>query len=120
MDVAAQQVGAQHRHECESKHQGTAEREHDDHRHGFEHFPLDALEREDGQIDDGDDQHPEEHRVGDFLGGPQDFPRALFSGEPPAQGMLSFAQVTDDVFNHHHRAVDDQAEVHGTEAHQVA
>ncbi len=50
----------------------------------------------------------------------QDFPRALFSGEPSAQGMLSFAQMTDDVFNHHHRAVDDQAEVHGTETHQVS
>jgi hypothetical protein len=66
-DVAAEQQGAKRGHEREREHQGAAEREHDGDRHGVEHFPLDAGQGEDGQIDERDDEHAEEHGAADLL-----------------------------------------------------
>ena len=45
---------------------------------------------------------------------------ALLNRENPTQLMLAVGQLTDDVLHDHHRSVDDQAEVHGSEAHQIA
>jgi hypothetical protein len=49
LNLATEQIGAQHGHQGDGEHERTTEREHDDERHGLEHLPFDALQREDGQ-----------------------------------------------------------------------
>ena len=119
-DVAAEQERAQHGHQRKREDERAAEREHHDHGHRLEHFPLDALEREDGHIDDRDDEHAEEHRIRHFLRRTQHFLRAFRSGEAAPERVLPLAEMAHDVFHHHHCAVDDEAEINRAEAHQVS
>ena len=44
----------------------------------------------------------------------------LLDREHPTQQMLAMGQLTNDVLHDHHSPVDDEAEVHGSEAHQIA
>ena len=44
----------------------------------------------------------------------------LGSGERAVQLVLTQAEAADDVFHHHDRAINDEAEVNRAEAHQVA
>ena len=62
VNFAAQQERAQHRHEREREHERAAEREHHGERHRMKHFPFDAGERENRDINNRDDDHAEEHR----------------------------------------------------------
>ena len=63
-DFPAEEIRAKRGHERERERQRADEREDDGDGHRLEHFPLDAGEREDREIDDGDDKHAEEHRAG--------------------------------------------------------
>jgi hypothetical protein len=44
---------------------------------------------------------------------------ALGHGEPATQGVLFFTEMADDVFHHDDGTINDEAEVDGSEAHQV-
>ena len=119
VDPPAKQEGAEHRHEREREEQRTGERKHHGDGHRVEHLPLDARQREDRHVDDGDDDHAEEHRGADLLARGEHHLRALLLGKRAPQGVLTCAEPTDDVLHDDHRAVDDQAEIDGAEAHQV-
>ena len=53
--------------------QGTGERKNHRHRHGAEHFSFGARERQNRQINDGDDEHPKKHRAGHLLAAGEHF-----------------------------------------------
>ena len=120
LNLPAEQIRAKHGHERDREDERTAEREHHDKRHRLEHFPLDALQREDGQIDDGDDEHAEEHRVRHFLRRAQHLAGTLGGRELASERVLFFAEMTHDVFHHHDRAINDEAEINRAETHQVS
>lgn len=86
----------------------------------MEHFPFDAGECEDRQIDERDDQYAEEHRAADLLARFMHGLQALFGGKFATEFMLSLAQHADDVFHHHDGTVDDESEVHRTKGHEVS
>ena len=54
-------------HQRQRENQGADQREDDRERHRPEHLSLDTLERQDGQVDDDDDQHGKEDRPRDLL-----------------------------------------------------
>ena len=83
----------------------------------MKHFPFDAGQREDGDIDSGDDEHAEEHGVTDLLGRGEHDVKAFFYGQRPAQLVLALAQLADNVFYNHHRAINNEAEINGAQAH---
>ena len=119
-DFAREEGRAQHRHERDGQHQRAAQREHDHEGHRLEHLPRDAFQRENRDIDHRDDEDAEEHRAGDFLGGGQHAFEPLLRREHAAKLVLLFTEPADDVFHHHHRAINDEAEVNRAQAHQVA
>ena len=106
-----QECGAQRRHEREREHERAEEREDDGQRHRAEQLPLDALEREDRQVDDEDDQLAEHRRA-------PDLDRGLLHDLPHAAAGGVLTEAPDGVLDHDHRAVDDEPEVDGAEAHQ--
>ena len=121
LDVAAEQERAEHRHEREREDERAAEREHHGEAIGLNIFPSMPVQREDRQIDDGDDEHAEEHRVRDFLARSAALRWARSAAvRRAAERVLPLAEMADDVFHHHDRAIDDEAEVDRAEAHQVA
>ncbi|MET3785105.1 hypothetical protein ABIC24_002732 [Methylobacterium radiotolerans] len=81
-------------------------------RHRHEHLAGHALQREDRHVDQDDDRHREHHGLGHLGGGVADQVRG--------RAVRALAAGAQDVLDHHHRAVDDQAEIDGAEAHQVA
>jgi hypothetical protein len=89
-------------------------------RHRLKELPLDSGEREDGDVDDGDDRLAEhaggshlERRLLDDL-------EALTGAEQAALCALLLREPPNGVFDDDHRAVHDEPEVDGPEAHQVA
>ena len=98
-----------------------AEREDDRLRHRAEHLPLDAGEREDRQVDDGDDELAEDRRAC----GPRARLRRRGASrsvavEQAPEAVLLLGEAADAVLDDDHRAVDDEPEVDRAEAHQVA
>ena len=101
--------------------EGAGQREHHRRGHRREHLALDALEGEQRREDQQDDRLA----VG---GRPRHLPRRLRPPRPaaprtdrarPSSSRLQ-RQPAQRVLDHHHRAVDDQAEVERAEAHQIA
>ena len=86
----------------------------------MEHLPLNAREGENGQIDERDDEHAEEHRAADLLAGFMHGLQALFGGEFATEFMLTLAEHANDVFHHHDGTVDDESEVHRAKGHEVS
>ena len=64
-------------HERKREEHRPDERDQNGERHGHEHFPFDAGEGEDRQIDDHDDEAAEDARRNDFAGGAEDHAEAL-------------------------------------------
>ena len=96
----------------ERQHERAGQGEDHRQRHGPEQLALGALERQDRQVDDGDDQLAEHGRLADLDGGVADDvelgPRSPFVGQPPHA-----------VLDHDHARIDDQAEVDRAQAHQA-
>ncbi|OQC39631.1 MAG: hypothetical protein BWX64_01605 [Acidobacteria bacterium ADurb.Bin051] len=109
------QQAREHRHQGERRHQRGREREDHRERHRPEHLPLHPAQREDRQVDEDDDADRDDHRAGDLVGRRADLLQVRDAGLPPP-----LVERADDVLDHHHRAVDDEAEVDRPEAHQVA
>ena len=83
-------------------------------RHGPEHLAVHAGQRQDRHVHQQDDEHREEHRPGDRNGCAfQVFLRGL------AFARFGVQRVGDGL-DQDHGAIDEQAEVQGAQAHQVA
>ncbi len=111
-DFSRQDERGKRRHECQRKNQRTAQREKHRQRHRPEELSFGPVQREDGEVDDGDDQLAEHRRLADFDRRVADD----LSRERPFGRMRQAAHA---VFDHDHRAVDDQAEVDRPQAHQA-
>ena len=89
---------------------------HDDGQcHRAEHLPLDAGERQDGHIHQNDDAHGKGHRAQDFPSGRQHIGQSFFAELP-----ICLRQSAQDIVDHHDGAVDQQPEVDGAQAHEIA
>ena len=119
-DFSAEEERTQHGHQGQGQDQRPHQRHHDGQGHGLEHLPFDAGQGQDGQIDDGDDEDPEEGGRAHFLTGVAHRLVALLGGQDPAQLVLAQTEASDGVLHHDHGAVYDQPEVHRAQAHQVA
>ena len=109
-----QEHARQHRHQREREDQRPEQGEDDGQRHRPEQLPLDPLERQDRQVDDHDDELAEHRR-------PPDLDRGVADDvEPATRPARPRAEAPRRVLDHDDRAVDDQAEVDGAEAHQAA
>ena len=86
----------------------------------MKHFPLNARERENRDVNHGDDDHAEEHRIADLFAALQDGLSSFLGGERASKLVLPLPKLADDVLHDHDRAIDDQAEVHRAETHQVS
>ena len=86
----------------------------------MEHLPLDAGEREDGDVNHRDDDHAEEHRRTHLLAGGEHGLRPFLDRERAAQLVLPHAELPHDVFHDDDRAINDEAEINRAQAHQVA
>ena len=105
--------------ECDRQHGGTGKRHQHGERHRREHLAFDAGQREHRQVDDGDDHHAEQARSDDFARAGQDGLESLGSREQPSAPVLLDRQQTQAVLDDDDRAVDDDAEIDGAQAHQV-
>ena len=111
-DRPAQEEGSEHRHQRERQRQRGGQREHHRERHRAEHLALDTLQAEDRQIDQGDDRDRKGDRARHVVRG---LAHHLLGRE-----RWRLRATAHDILYHHHRAVDQQTEIDGTEAHQVA
>ena len=111
-DPGRQQQAGQYRNDGQREDQRTGQGE--DHRpgHGREHLAFDVLQGQDRQIHDHDDQLAEEGRAANLDGGVANH---LQHRAVPGDG-----QMADRVLDRDHRAVHDQPEVNGPQAHQAA
>ena len=111
-DSGAEQDAAQHGCDEQSEDQCAEQGEGDGPGHGAEEAAFDALQGEDGQIGNNDDDAGEENRALHFMGR---------DGDGLHEGFLGVAEggVAKDVFDHHHRSVDDHAEVESAQRQQV-
>ena len=91
----------------EEKSAEQGETDHPD--HGLEEAAFDGLQGEDGQVRGDDHAARIEDGALDFVRG---FADLLVGGHALLAGV---AEVADDVFDHHHGAVDDHAEVERAE-----
>ena len=62
LHVAREEERAKRRHQRERQHERATQGEHHGEGHRVKHFPFNAGQRENGQIDNGDDRHTEKHR----------------------------------------------------------
>ncbi|EKD38321.1 MAG: hypothetical protein ACD_75C00774G0002 [uncultured bacterium] len=85
----------------------------------MKHFPFDAGERKDWQVDNHDDELAEKQRSACFPGCGKDLVEALGPGQRPSVMLLGMGQSAHAVFHDDDRTVDDDPEVEGSEAHQV-
>ncbi len=118
--VAADRVGEQRRHERHRQDHGPEQRERQRVRDRREDLSLDPLEGEDRQEGEDDDGLREQDRVAELDHG------VLERGEPPAVGPVCRVGVVGgdrepdhERLDQHHRAVDDDPEVHRAERDQV-
>lgn len=110
----AKEHRCERRHEQQRDRERSGQREHDREGHRTEHLPLDTLQREDRDVDDDDDAYGECDRSRDLEGGVPDHIH------PRAACVLPHAEMANEVLDHDHAAVDDQAEIDGPQAHEVS
>ena len=120
LDLAAQEQGDGGWHKRQRKQHRPGERQHHRNRHRVEHFSFDAGERENGQVDRGDDAQAEQARPDDFIGCRGRGIQPLLIVQHPAELVLQLAEPAQAVLDDDHCTVDDQAEVERAQAHQVA
>ncbi len=116
--------GCELRHHRGNKSQGQNQRarqrrQHGE-RHGLKHFAFDAGQGQDRQVNDHDDEHPENTGAGNLDRGLPDDKMPFFGVQFPVQAGLFQGQAPHAVFDDDDRAVDDDAEIDGSQAQQVA
>ena len=85
----------------------------------MKHFPFDAGEREDRDVNDRDNDDTEKHRVRDLFTCREHNLKAFLARKSASEFVLSDSQLAHHVFNDHDRAVDDESEINRAETHQV-
>ena len=85
----------------------------------MEGLALNARQREDREIDDGDDDDAENARPDHLSTCRGHEPKALVAAQQASRFMLCFAKAPQAVFDDDDRAIDDQAEVERAKTHQV-
>ena len=113
--LAAQHPERQQRNQRQREDQGADERRRDRQRHRLEDPPFVTLQREDRNVRGNDDEHREQRRPPDLVGGVDDDLAAL----RVAHALAPLGQPVHDVLDDDHGAVDDDAEVHRSETQQV-
>ena len=110
--LTEQEAGQRRRHE-HGKDQRAKQGKCDRPGHRLKQPALHSLQREDGQVGRDDDADREEDRALHLMRGLADLfiDREVF--------IAVVAQVAHDVFNHHHRAIDDHAKVQRPQRKQV-
>ena len=115
LDGLLQEQRREHGHQRQGTDERAAHGENDREGHRAEHLPLDSSEREYRQVDNHDDAHREQHGARYLVAGRADllevWPRVVVPVE---------VDVGHDALDHDHGTIDDDAEVHGPERHQVA
>jgi hypothetical protein len=115
----ADEIARQDRHDREREDEGPSEREQHRGGHGPEELALDPDQREHRQVDDGDDRLAEHRGAAHLERGEAHHLDALSEERRLAAPALLLREPAHRVLDDDHRAVDDQAEVDGAEAHQV-
>ena len=118
-DLAGHEQRHRGRNQGERQQQSGGKREDDGDRHRMEGFALDALEREDRQIDGGDDDDAEDARLDHLCAGRSDETEAFVAVEQAPEPVLSLAEPAEAVLDDDDGPVDDEAEVERPEAHEV-
>ena len=108
------------RHEREREDERCREREEHRHGHGAEHAALDALQREDGHVDERDDHLAERGRAPDLGRRGEHHLAPLGVDEGTAELLAPLRHATKRVLHDDDRAVHHEAEVDRAKAHQVA
>ena len=85
----------------------------------MKHFSLDAGEGEDRDVNDGDNEDAEKHRVRHLFTCSEHNLKSLLAGEAAPEFVLANAELPHHVFDDHHCAVDDESEINRAQAHQV-
>src|SRR5271165_6383465 len=111
VDFPLEEKAAQNRRDEQSKYQRTEQGESYGPRHGAEQAAFDALQGEDRKVGNNDNDARKKHRLLHFVRGHRD---RLHERLLPAE-----SGVTEDVFDHYNRTVNDHAEVERTQRKQV-
>ncbi len=99
---------------------GSTEQGHEDGQgHRGEHLALDAGQRQDRQIDHGNDQHARQTRSDNAARTGQNGLEPLLARQQPPATALLFCQKAQAVLDNDDSAVDDNAKIDGTKAHQI-
>ncbi len=85
----------------------------------MEHLPFDPCQRKDRKVDHHDDQLPKDQGPARLSRGGKNFMHALGAGKHPAMMLLCVSQPANGVLDDNYRAINDDAEVQSTKAHQV-
>ena len=86
----------------------------------MKHFSFDAGQRENRNVNNGDNGNAKEHRVADLFAGGEHGVETFLGGEAAAELVLAYPKLAHDVFNNYDCAVDDQPEINRAQTHQVA
>jgi hypothetical protein len=111
---------APRRHDRQRHHERAEKSEEDGRSHRPEQFAFDAGERQDRQVHDGDNRLPEHARGSNLERRFLDDVHTLGDRHRRLRARLGLGEATRRVLHDDDRAVDDQAEVDGAEAHQVS
>jgi hypothetical protein len=114
MYAALDQIRGEHRYHGQREQQRGGERKNDGQRDRPEHFALQPLQGEQRQKDDDDDDDAGGDRRGDFAGGAENQVQRR-------QIVRRLGELAFDVFNDHHRGIDQHADGDGQAAqtHQI-
>src|SRR5580704_14349627 len=108
----AKYEGAQHRNDGEGQQQGAEQRGADRDGHGAEHAPFQPLQKEDRKIDGDDDANAKCHWPSHLKARSGNRSQRLFLFPMLLHSMHR-------VFDHHHSAIDNHAEINSAKANQV-
>ena len=86
----------------------------------MKHFPFDASQRENRDINHGDNHDAEKHWRADLFAGGDNRLHSFVAGEGAPKLVLSIAKPAHDVFHDDDRAINDESKINRAQAHQVA
>ena len=107
-------------HERDGQNHGSEQGGEHGERHRVEHLSLNALKGQDRQVHDHDDELAEHEGAANLLRGLEHDGQALRRQKPSPQPALLLGETADAVLDDDDGAIDDDAEVQGPEAQQVA
>ncbi len=108
------------RHKGQRQNQCSEQCHHHGERHGMKHLAFDPRQREHRQVHDQDHDHAEDTWPQHFARGLANHAESFRQRQQPLLALLGDAEMTQAVLDDDHGAVDDQAEVQRTKAHEVA